>query len=42
MAVARNVVIVMVAIAFYNRFVRKHESGKNKVLVRYDYVISKS
>ena len=41
MAFVRNIVIVIITIAFYNRFLRKQESGKDKVLDRYDYVIGK-
>ena len=41
MALVRNVVIVTVAIAFYNRICRQHGSEKDKLLERYDYVIGK-
>ena len=42
MALVRNIVIVVIAIAFWNRFVRQRTSDdKEKLLQSYDYIIGK-
>ena len=42
MALVRNIVIVVVAIAFYNRFFRQRTiADRNRLLQNYDYVVGK-
>ena len=42
MAFVRNIVIVVVAIAFWNRFFRQRTTNdKEKLLQSYDYIIGK-
>ena len=42
MALVRNIVIVVIAIAFWNRFVRQRTTdAKEKLLQSYDYIIGK-
>ena len=41
MALVRNIVIVVIAIAFWNRFVRQRTTDDKKLFQSYDYIIGK-